>query len=298
MQNYIYWAEDNSEALSHHGILGQKWGVRRFQNEDGSLTEDGRKRYGVEQRNAVKNVVKRLDDMTADERKKYIDFYYDSPFTTEKQNTKKPKEYVRYAGEENVDNKRKYVVSNREDVYTYHEFAVNGYFPIPYTEAIYEYTYTPIKSIKKADFKTTLNYVVNKYGDTTTKEAFDTMLEGQKYINAKMTPDYLRKNSFLDKITGKAKKNEYNKIDSNTFKEVETGINILTEATAEVQDIVNKAFKNNLNDITEYFKSKGYDSIPDLEDVLPMGNSAEILLTPIDSVKMTKKELLIPAPSE
>lgn len=32
--------------LYHHGILGQKWGVRRYQNEDGSLTEEGKKRYG------------------------------------------------------------------------------------------------------------------------------------------------------------------------------------------------------------------------------------------------------------
>ena len=31
--------------LAHHGIKGQKWGIRRFQNEDGSLTAEGEERY-------------------------------------------------------------------------------------------------------------------------------------------------------------------------------------------------------------------------------------------------------------
>lgn len=34
--------------LYHHGIKGQKWGVRRFQNEDGSLKSAGKKRYYTE----------------------------------------------------------------------------------------------------------------------------------------------------------------------------------------------------------------------------------------------------------
>ena len=33
----------NSE-LYHHGILGQKWGIRRFQNSDGSYTAEGKRR--------------------------------------------------------------------------------------------------------------------------------------------------------------------------------------------------------------------------------------------------------------
>ena len=37
-----------SDVLQHYGIRGMKWGVRRFQQKDGSLTSQGRKRYGGE----------------------------------------------------------------------------------------------------------------------------------------------------------------------------------------------------------------------------------------------------------
>ena len=51
-----------SDFLAHYGIKGQQWGVRRFQNPDGSLTEAGRDRYkvGQERDNERKDIEKLL----------------------------------------------------------------------------------------------------------------------------------------------------------------------------------------------------------------------------------------------
>ena len=39
------WICTRQNELTHHGIKGMKWGIRRFQNKDGSLTPAGRRRY-------------------------------------------------------------------------------------------------------------------------------------------------------------------------------------------------------------------------------------------------------------
>lgn len=88
--------------LVHHGILGQKWGVRRYQNKDGSLTSAGKKRASEIALNIVKDErdyhrkkhIHYADEST----RKYFDLYESiEGVYTEKQANKKRKEISRLA---------------------------------------------------------------------------------------------------------------------------------------------------------------------------------------------------------
>lgn len=60
--------------LEHHGILGQKWGVRRYQNLDGSLTSSGRMRLATAQKKAYQNT--KLEKKALNAEKKANKLYY------------------------------------------------------------------------------------------------------------------------------------------------------------------------------------------------------------------------------
>ena len=45
-----YYGIHYDSVIEHHGIPKMRWGVRRYQNKDGTLTEAGKKRYARDAR--------------------------------------------------------------------------------------------------------------------------------------------------------------------------------------------------------------------------------------------------------
>lgn len=142
--------------LEHHGIKGQQWGVRRYQNPDGTLTAEGRKRY-----NSDDEVIQ-----------------------------KGTKIHRVANSHESIDGRRKYVSITDNDRSTYLENAITDIYmrqmgstmrslPIDYDKSVTEFTYEAKRDLRVASGERVVKDIISKYGNKSIKTIID------DYMNSK-----------------------------------------------------------------------------------------------------------------
>lgn len=128
------------KELYHYGVMGMKWGVRRYRNEDGSLTTAGKKRQGRQyakelnsldkkQTAALSNVIR--SDMKYMKRSasanRYIDKHNNNPSQRNVNTIRKKKEKMFAAADKRDEYAQKYKQLDSESWNKIIEFAKSGY---------------------------------------------------------------------------------------------------------------------------------------------------------------------------
>lgn len=255
----------NGLTLSHHGIKGQKWGVRNAEWYPISA-------YRKHMTNQLKELNEKVGIIGADQ--KYKDETKTSRekagiVTVDKNHSviKKGSEIHRLANDtDKIDSRRKYVSVTENDSDTYKEyFKVLG---IDLEKPVSEFTYEAKKSIKVADNEYEIeDYIFNTWGDKKAKDVYVTMKEVGWY-----TPQ-------------KEHMNQLSKEDQIKYEKVKTFGGF---SNAKANYFIKTAMREHVDDISKEFIKRGYDAILDIEDY-GFAEYPVILLDPSSSIKLKNK---------
>lgn len=256
--------------LYHHGILGQRWGIRRFQNKDGTLTKAGKRRYKEIVNNYKKSML--YEDQTDDKQRRL-----DRSGVTRGDDDliKRGSTINRWADAgETLDHKRKYASLTYDDKQRYSELAMEGMINVKDRLNTKLYTYEPVKDLKVASEKNVVDYVFSKYGDKRLRDFYDE--HNDLALSYDMRYEFGERKYFADLSKRDAKLIEAAQ---------KTSFNDDYKATNR---FLQKTFANNktMNEISEHYKKLGYDAIVDIEDS-GFADYPIILLDPQNSVKLT-----------
>ena len=139
-----------STELYHHGIKGMKWGVRRYQNPDGTLTEAGKKRL---------RVVKKASKYAKKQAKKYEDNVKKDSEILERYRTGDPRRIVDYeywrVGESRLPLP---ITANQKALQYEDRIKINTENAKDWLNKLDYYSNTPISEIKGLDYLRAKSY--------------------------------------------------------------------------------------------------------------------------------------------
>lgn len=186
---------DQSDSFSHYGVKGMKWGVRRYQNKDGTLTKEGKRRNSIHANNddiVIKKgtLAQRLSNTDKEKdnnRHTYISF--------------KKKDNEKYLKEWGIDG-YKYTLEVTDDLIIP---AYNKRVEIA-LEALRKSDMKKVTNdIKKMRYRNTVNALVNQIKDENIKQLSDRAYKN--FASSLVDSEYNRK-IFFDEL----KKNGYNAV--------------------------------------------------------------------------------------
>lgn len=242
---YYEW----SDELYHHGIKGMHWGIRRFQNEDGTLTEAGRQRY----LNQAK-----LDSTNSGKLSAGHVFYR-----------------VANSGE-GIDNRQKYVTDRQDDFEKYANNADN--IDTDMSRSVSAYAYAGTKEMYVARAKEVAAEIMDAFGDRKLSEVpvkgkneyTETILKSMG--NLKISEIIKHYNPDSTVFTAKDVK-------KHPEKKLEYTVNML------MTQIADYALKNN-TEVLERLYAKGYDVVEDLCDKGVYSKNPLIVINPAETLKL------------